>query len=164
MLNVGIIGWRGMVGSVLMERMQIEDDFDHISPVFYSTSQAGRMELKINHKSYPILDAKDIKSLKDQDVIISCQGGTFTQQIHPELRNDGWRGYWIDAASTLRMTNHSVIVLDPVNRHVIKKALSDGILDYIGGNCTVSLMLMALGGLFEKNLIEWMTSMTYQAA
>ena len=122
------------------------------------------MELKINHKSYPILDAKDIKSLKDQDVIISCQGGKFTEQVHPELRNDGWRGYWIDAASTLRMMNHSVIVLDPVNRHVIEKALSDGILDYIGGNCTVSLMLMALGGLFEKNLIEWMTSMTYQAA
>jgi aspartate-semialdehyde dehydrogenase len=164
MLTVGIIGWRGMVGSVLMERMRAENDFQHIEPAFFSTSQAGKMELEIDQTAYPVLDAGDVATLKQMDVLLSCQGGSYTGQVHPKLRDAGWRGYWIDAASTLRMADRSVIVLDPVNRLVIDRALSDGILDYIGGNCTVSLMLMALGGLFEHDLIEWMTSMTYQAA
>ncbi len=164
MLKVGIAGWRGMVGSVLLERMKAENDFNLIEPMFFSTTQAGHNGPKIGNETHPVFDAHDLHRLSGMDVLLSCQGGDYTRDVHPRLRKNGWRGYWIDAASTLRMTDHSVIVLDPVNRSVIDQALQDGVLDFIGGNCTVSLMLMALGGLFEKNLIEWMTSMTYQAA
>ena len=164
MLSVGIVGWRGMVGSVLMQRMIAENDLNDVEPYFFSTSQAGRNGPPIDGNNRLVLDAGDIKRLAEMDILISCQGGSYTGQTHPELRALGWKGYWIDAASTLRMATHSVIVLDPVNRRVIDQALADGLKDYIGGNCTVSLMMMALGGLFEQNLIEWMTSMTYQAA
>ena len=164
MLNVGIVGWRGMVGSVLMERMRAEDDFGNLDPVFFSTSQAGQKGPDVGKDTPPVADAYDEKLLHAQDVIVSCQGGSYTAKIYPRLRNGGWKGYWIDAASTLRMEADSVIVLDPVNRRVIDQALDGGGREFIGGNCTVSLMLMALGGLFEADLIEWMTSMTYQAA
>lgn len=164
MIRVGFVGWRGMVGSVLMERMKSENDFEDLEPLFFSTSQAGQRGPDIGKSVPPVQDAYDMDRLSTLDAIVSCQGGNYTQKCHPELRRAGWDGYWIDAASTLRMKDHSVIVLDPVNRHVIDRAVKDGIKDFIGGNCTVSLMLMALGGLFEKNLIEWMTSMTYQAA
>jgi aspartate-semialdehyde dehydrogenase len=164
MLKVGMVGWRGMVGSVLMERMLAESDFEGLEPLFFSTSQAGRPAPDIGRAAPPVEDAGDVKRLAGMDIIISCQGGGYTEQMHPRLRSAGWQGYWIDAASTLRMAADSVIILDPVNRKVIDRALEDGIRDFIGGNCTVSLMLMALGGLFEENLIEWMTSMTYQAA
>lgn len=162
--TVGLVGWRGMVGSVLMQRMREENDFDHIDPVFFSTSQTGQKGPDIG-KDIPLLqDANDIESLKKMDVIITCQGGDYTKAIYPELRKAGWNGYWIDAASSLRMEKDAIIVLDPVNQHVIKQGLKDGVKTYVGGNCTVSLMLLALGGLFEKGHIEWMTSMTYQAA
>jgi len=164
MRKVAIIGWRGMVGSVLMERMRQEDDFQGYEVFFFSTSQAGQQGPEIGGKVYELLDANDTALLADMDVILSCQGGGYTSSVHPALRNNNWEGYWIDAASTLRMESNSVIVLDPVNRAVIDKALADGIKDYIGGNCTVSLMLMGLGGLFEKGWVEWITSMTYQAA
>ena len=164
MTRVGFAGWRGMVGSVLMERMLAENDFNGLDFVFFSTSQAGAKAPDIGHDVPPVADAYDLKLLGDMDVIISCQGGGYTEKCHPELRQNGWKGYWIDAASTLRMEKNSVIVLDPVNRSQIDAALAAGIKDYIGGNCTVSLMLMALGGLFENSLVEWMTSMTYQAA
>jgi aspartate-semialdehyde dehydrogenase len=153
-----------MVGSVLMERMQAENDFNGFNPLFFSTSQIGRKGPEIGLETPPVADAFDTELLTSQDVIISCQGGGYTQKCYPQLRKMGWQGYWIDAASTLRMEKDSVIVLDPVNRGVIDQALADGIKKYIGGNCTVSLMLMALGGLFEEDLVEWMTSMTYQAA
>jgi aspartate-semialdehyde dehydrogenase len=153
-----------MVGSVLMERMKDENDFTDFIPLFFSTSQAGQSGPDIGIDTPLVEDAYNIDRLSSMDVIISCQGGNYTEKCHPELRRAGWDGYWIDAASTLRMKNHSVIILDPVNRGVIDQALKGGIKDYIGGNCTVSLMLMALGGLFDRNLIEWMTSMTYQAA
>lgn len=164
MKKVGIIGWRGMVGSVLMERMREENDFQDIEPLFFSTSQAGREGPEINGTSYELLDAHDLSLLKEADILLSCQGGGYTSDIHPKLRNEGWKGYWIDAASTLRMEENSIIVLDPVNRKIIDQGLTDGIKDYVGGNCTVSLMLMALGGLFEKGWVEWVTSQTYQAA
>ncbi|MGD8844530.1 MAG: aspartate-semialdehyde dehydrogenase [Desulfobacteraceae bacterium] len=164
MLRVGFVGWRGMVGSVLMERMKAENDFAGLEPEFFSTSQAGQPGPNVGISTPLVEDAYDLDRLSSLDVIVSCQGGGYTERCHPKLRQSGWDGYWIDAASTLRMKNNSVIVLDPVNRSVIDRALNDGIKDYIGGNCTVSLMLMALGGLFEKNLISWMTSMTYQAA
>ncbi len=164
MLNVGIVGWRGMVGSVLMERMRAENDFQALEPIFFSTSQAGQPGPDIGRDAPPVADAYDEKRLHAQDVIVSCQGGSYTEKIYPRLRNGGWKGYWIDAASTLRMEADSVIVLDPVNRQVIDQALEGGGRDFIGGNCTVSLMLMALGGLFAADLIEWMTSMTYQAS
>jgi aspartate-semialdehyde dehydrogenase len=164
MLRVGFIGWRGMVGSVLMERMRFENDFDLFEPLFFSTTQAGQNGPDISTSTPPVQDALDVDRLRTMDILVSCQGGAYTEDLHPTLRKSGWRGYWIDAASTLRMKDHSVIVLDPVNRPGIDRALNDGIKDFIGGNCTVSLMLMALGGLFEKDLIEWMTSMTYQAA
>lgn len=164
MVRVGFIGWRGMVGSVLMERMLAENDFENLNPLFFSTSQTGQPGPDIGRDVPLVENANNIDLLSNMDIIISCQGGSYTEQTHPELRNSGWNGYWIDAASTLRMRTDSVIVLDPVNRQVIDQALTDGIKNYIGGNCTVSLMLMALGGLFENNLIEWMTSMTYQAA
>ena len=164
MKRVGLVGWRGMVGSVLMQRMQEESDFALIEPVFFSTSQAGGAGPRIGSDTVPLKDAKSIADLKAMDIIISCQGGDYTNEVFPKLRNDGWKGYWIDAASSLRMEKDAVIILDPVNMPVIKQALHDGITNYIGGNCTVSLMLMALGGLFNNDLVEWMTAMTYQAA
>ncbi len=164
MRKVAIIGWRGMVGSVLMERMRRENDFQGFEVFFFSTSQAGRAGPEIDGRVYELLDATDTGLLQEMDIILSCQGGGYTGTVHPELRKNNWDGYWIDAASTLRMEENSVIVLDPVNRTVIDRALAGGIKDYIGGNCTVSLMLMGLGGLFEKGWVEWVTSMTYQAA
>ena len=164
MLRVGIVGWRGMVGSVLVQRMREERDFEHIEPVFFSTSQAGGKGPAIGRDTEPVRNANDIELLKSLPVIVSCQGGDYTNAIHPKLRQAGWRGYWIDAASALRMKDDAVIVLDPVNMPVIKDSLSKGIRDYIGGNCTVSLMLMGMDGLFRKDLVEWVTSMTYQAA
>jgi len=163
-MNVGLIGWRGMVGSVLVQRMREERDFDLIEPVFFSTSQAGAVAPAIGKRVPPVKDANDLSELTAMDVLISCQGGDYTSEIYPKLRKSGWQGYWIDAASTLRMADDAVIVLDPVNRDVIDRALESGIRDYIGGNCTVSLMLMATAPLFHKNLVEWMTPMTYQAA
>ncbi len=161
-MKVGIVGWRGMVGSVLMQRMQEENDFAlGIEPVFFTTSQAGQ-PAPLNAGT--LKDASDIAELKKLDVIITCQGGDYTKSVHPELRKQGWNGYWIDAASTLRMEPDAVIILDPVNRGVIDAALAKGEKDFIGGNCTVSLMLMALGGLFRAGVVEWISSMTYQAA
>src|SRR5258706_2941040 len=164
MLRVGIVGWRGMVGSVVMQPMREERAFDHIEPVFFSTSQAGGRVRAIGRDTPPVGDAMSIESLKVLPVIISCQGGEYTNDIYPKLRAAGWKGYWIDAASALRMNDDAVIVLDPVNLPVIDQALKKGVKDYIGGNCTVSLMLMAMGGLLQRNEIEWLTSMTYQAA
>jgi len=164
MMRVGLIGWRGMVGSVLMQRMRDERDFDRIDPVFFSTSQAGGRAPAIGKDTPPLQDARDVDALAAMDAIISCQGGDYTSEIFPKLRAAGWRGYWIDAASTLRMAADSVIVLDPVNRDVIQDALAKGVKNYIGGNCTVSLMLMALGGLFKHQWVEWISPMTYQAA
>ena len=164
MLRVGIVGWRGMVGSVLVQRMREERDFDHIEPVFFSTSQAGGKGPSIGRESPPVGDAMNVEGLKALPVIISCQGGDYTNEIYPKLRAAGWGGYWIDAASALRMKDDAVIILDPVNRPVIDAALKKGVKDYIGGNCTVSLMLMAMGGLLQHDEVEWLTSMTYQAA
>ena len=164
MLRVGIVGWRGMVGSVLVQRMREERDFDHIEPVFFSTSQAGGKGPAIGRDTPPVGDAMNVESLKALPAIISCQGGDYTNDIYPKLRKAGWKGYWIDAASALRMNDDAVIILDPVNRPVIDQALDKGVKDYIGGNCTVSLMLMAMGGLLQGDEIEWLTSMTYQAA
>jgi aspartate-semialdehyde dehydrogenase len=144
--------------------MLAENDLSGVEPCFFSTTQAGRQGPQIGRQITAVQDAGDVKRLAAMDIIISCQGGSYTEQIHPKLRAEGWKGYWIDAASTLRMADRSVIILDPVNRNVIDQALTDGLKDFIGGNCTVSLMLMALGGLFKKNLVEWMTAMTYQAA
>jgi aspartate-semialdehyde dehydrogenase len=164
MIQVGFVGWRGMVGSVLLERMRAENDFNGFEPLFFSTSQAGRIGPDVGTTAAPVLDAYDTEKLSTMDVIVSCQGGGYTERCHTALRSSGWNGFWIDAASTLRMTKDSVIVLDPVNRSVIDKALSEGVRDFIGGNCTVSLMLMALGGLFAADQVVWLTSMTYQAA
>lgn len=165
-VKVGFVGWRGMVGSVLMERMEAEKDFDeNFKPVFFTTSAVGKAGPRVGGKeSSPLGDAHDINALAALDVIVTCQGGDYTTKVHPELRAKGWTGYWIDAASTLRMKDNSVIVLDPVNRGAVNEALTSGIKDYVGGNCTVSLSLLALAGLFEKGWVEWMTSMTYQAA
>lgn len=163
-MKVGLVGWRGMVGSVLMERMRAEGDFALISPVFFTTSQAGQAAPDVGAGAGVLQDAHSIESLSEMDAIISCQGGDYTKQIYPGLRAAGWDGYWIDAASALRMESSSVIVLDPVNRAVIDAALADGCKEFVGGNCTVSLMLMALGGLFNAGLVEWATAMTYQAA
>lgn len=163
-MRVGLVGWRGMVGSVLMQRMREEHDFDLIEPVFFTTSQKGGKAPDVGRDVSALKDANSIEELRAMEVIISCQGGDYTTEIFPKLRAAGWKGYWIDAASTLRMENDSVIILDPVNLDVIKQALMDGKKDFIGGNCTVSLMLMALGGLFKADLIDWITSMTYQAA
>jgi len=164
MKRVGLIGWRGMVGSVLMQRMQAERDFDLIDPVFFSTSQAGGKGPAIGRDRPAVKDARKLDELAAMDILISCQGGDYTNEIHPRLRAAGWQGYWIDAASALRMEQDAVIILDPVNVDVIKSALAQGVKNYIGGNCTVSLMLMAMGGLFKAGLVEWMTAMTYQAA
>ena len=164
MKTVAIVGWRGMVGSVLMQRLREENDFAKFEPIFCSTSQVGQNGPEIGGKVYKLADGNDEKVLAQADIVVSCQGGDYTKALHPKLRAMGWRGYWIDAASTLRMEPNAVIVLDPVNRHVIDKALDNGIKDFIGGNCTVSLMLMALGGLFQKGWVEWISSQTYQAA
>ncbi len=164
MLNVGFVGWRGMVGSVLMERMLAENDFTGFEPLFFTTSQVGQQGPEIGLETPPLEDAYNIKTLATMDIVVSCQGGGYTEKAYTELRGKGWQGYWIDAASTLRMNKDSIIVLDPVNRKVIDRALADGVKNYIGGNCTVSLMLMALAGLFENDIIDWITSMTYQAS
>jgi aspartate-semialdehyde dehydrogenase len=162
---LGMVGWRGMVGSVLMGRVLEENDFAHVEKtIFFSTSAAGAKAPNVKGAAEDLQDAKDVAALSQCDVIISCQGGDYTKEVHPKLRESGWDGYWIDAASTLRMQDNAVIVLDPVNRPVIDKSLAAGIRDYIGGNCTVSLMLMALDGLIKADLVEWVSSMTYQAA
>ncbi len=161
---VGLVGWRGMVGSVLMQRMQEEGDFAHIEPVFFSTSNTGGKAPSMAKNESTLKDATNIDELKKCDIIITCQGGDYTSEVFPKLRAAGWNGYWIDAASTLRMQDDAIIVLDPVNRDVIKSALKRGVKNYIGGNCTVSCMMIGLGGLFEHDMIDWMTSMTYQAA
>ncbi len=160
-LRTGFVGWRGMVGSVLMQRMKAENDFAAIDPVFFSTSNAGGTA---PFGSDPLHDASDLRALAAMDVIVTCQGSDFTKAAHGALREQGWHGYWIDAASTLRMTPEAVIVLDPVNRVVIDAALDKGGKDFIGGNCTVSLMMLAIGGLIAEDLVKWATCMTYQAA
>ncbi len=164
MKAVGLVGWRGMVGSVLMQRMRDENDFSLIEPVFFSTSNAGGAAPSWAQGAAPLQDAFDIEALKKLPIIVTAQGGDYTTEVYPKLRAAGWDGIWIDAASTLRMKDDAIIVLDPVNRNVIDQALKKGIKNYIGGNCTVSCMLMGLGGLFQHDLIDWMTSMTYQAA
>jgi len=161
---VGLVGWRGMVGSVLMQRMQDEGDFAHIEPVFFTTSNPGGDAPKMAKNETKLKSATDIAELSKCEIIISCQGGDYTTEVFPKLRAAGWNGYWIDAASTLRMSDDAVIVLDPVNLNVIKDAMVGGVKNFIGGNCTVSCMLMGLGGLFKHDLVDWMTSMTYQAA
>jgi aspartate-semialdehyde dehydrogenase len=164
MLKVGFVGWRGMVGSVLMQRMISEGDFADIEPQFFTTSQIGGEAPDIGKTSPTLKDAKNIAELKVMDIIVSCQGGDYTSEIFLQLRNAGWSGHWVDAASTLRMEKNAVIVLDPVNLQVIQDAYVTGNKNWIGGNCTVSLMLMALNGLFKADLVEWVTAMTYQAA
>jgi aspartate-semialdehyde dehydrogenase len=164
MKRVGLVGWRGMVGSVLMQRMREERDFERIEPVFFTTSQVGGRGPAIGRDVPPLKDARSLEELKAMDIIVTCQGGDYTSEIFPKLRAAGWKGYWIDAASTLRMNDGAVIILDPVNMDVIEDALARGTRNYIGGNCTVSLMLMAVGGLFKHGVVEWMTAMTYQAA
>jgi aspartate-semialdehyde dehydrogenase len=162
MKKVGLVGWRGMVGSVLMQRMREENDFALIEPVFFTTSNIGGKGPQ--EASAPLKDAKSIDDLRAMDIIITCQGGDYTTEVFPKLREAGWSGHWIDAASTLRMKDDAVIILDPVNQGVIEASLAKGGRNWIGGNCTVSLMLMALGGLFKAGLVDWMSSMTYQAA
>jgi aspartate-semialdehyde dehydrogenase len=165
MKRVGFVGWRGMVGSVLMERMVAEGDFQRIhEPVFFTTSNVGGQGPDIGVDIPLLKDARDIDDLKDMDAIVSCQGGDYTKSVFSALRQAGWKGYWIDAASSLRMEDDALIILDPVNNHVIKEGLAKGAKNFIGGNCTVSLMLMAMGGLFRENLVEWASVMTYQAA
>jgi len=163
-MKVGLVGWRGMVGSVLMERMAAEKDFDLFEPVFFSASNPGGVAPKVGGSAGILKDANDVAALKGCDTIVTCQGGDYSNEVHPRLRAAGWNGYWIDAASALRMKDSAVIILDPVNRPVIDRALRSGVKDYIGGNCTVSLMLMAIDGLLKADLIEWVTAMTYQAA
>jgi aspartate-semialdehyde dehydrogenase len=161
---VGLVGWRGMVGSVLMQRMQQESDFALIEPVFFTTSNVGGAAPAMAKSETTLKDANDLAALAKCDIILTCQGGDYTSEVYPRLRASGWNGYWIDAASTLRMEDDAIIVLDPVNAGVIGTALDKGIKNYIGGNCTVSCMLMGLGGLFQHGLVDWMSSMTYQAA
>ncbi|WP_037587163.1 aspartate-semialdehyde dehydrogenase [Stenoxybacter acetivorans] len=164
-MKVGFVGWRGMVGSVLMQRMNEENDFQHIpNAFFFTTSSPGKAAPDFGQANKTLLDANHIETLAEMDVIVTCQGGDYTKAVYPQLRRSGWQGYWIDAASALRMEDNAVIVLDPVNRAVIDKALENGIKDFIGGNCTVSLMLLALDGLFKHDMVEWASSMTYQAA
>ncbi len=164
MLKVGFVGWRGMVGSVLMDRMRECSDFDGIEATFFSTSDAGGQGPTIGGKTYPLLDAHDLKALARHDVLISCQGGGYTSDVISKLRSDGYAGYFIDAASTLRMASDAVLILDPVNLDVIKRGLASGLKTYVGPNCTVSLMLMGMHGLFKAGLVEWVSTMTYQAA
>ena len=163
-MRVGFVGWRGMVGSVLMDRMQAENDFADIEPVFFTTSNVGGAAPAVASSLPALKDAFSIADLKQLDVIVTCQGGDYTNDVFPKLRSEGWQGYWIDAASSLRMDKDSLIVLDPVNLDVIKNGIAKGVKNYIGGNCTVSLMLMGLGGLFHAGLVDWVSSMTYQAA
>jgi len=163
-MKVGVVGWRGMVGSVLLQRMQEENDFAAIDAAFFSTSQAGQAAPQYGQNTTTLLDAHNLDALGEQQLIITCQGGDYTRDVHTALRNSGWQGYWIDAASALRMQPDSTIILDPVNRAVIDQALAAGKRDFIGGNCTVSLMMMSLAGLFREDLIEWVSAMTYQAA
>lgn len=163
-MRVGLVGWRGMVGSVLMQRMVEEGDFELIEPVFYSTSQVGVAAPNYGKTAGLLQDAYDLASLQSLDAIVTCQGGSYTEKVYPALRQAGWKGYWIDAASTLRMASDSIITLDPMNLKQIQEGIAQGTKTYVGGNCTVSLMLMALGGLFEKGYVEWMSAMTYQAA
>jgi len=164
MKKVGFVGWRGMVGSVLMDRMTTENDFQDIDPVFFSTSQVGQDGPDVGRGPKSLGDANDIAALSDLDIVITCQGGDYTKAVHSKLRESGWSGHWIDAASALRMADFSKIILDPVNRSVIDEANAQGVKDWIGGNCTVSLMLLGIGGLFEKGWVEWVSSMTYQSA
>src|SRR6266581_3417482 len=164
MKRVGVVGWRGMVGSVLMQRMHAERDFALMEPIFFSTSRVGELGPFIGKETAPLKDAKNVRELALMDIVVSCQGGDYTNEMFPKLRASGWKGYWIDAASALRMQGDAIIILDPVNMNVIKDALSRGVRNYIGGNCTVSLMLMGMHGLLKGDLVEWMTSMTYQAA
>ncbi|MCC3702764.1 aspartate-semialdehyde dehydrogenase [Rouxiella badensis] len=164
MKNVGFIGWRGMVGSVLMQRMTEERDFDAIRPVFFSTSQHGQPSPVFGGHQGTLQDAFDIDALSALDIIITCQGGDYTNEIYPKLRESGWQGYWIDAASSLRMKDDAIIILDPVNKNVIHEGIDKGVKTFVGGNCTVSLMLMSLGGLFANDLVEWASVATYQAA
>jgi aspartate-semialdehyde dehydrogenase len=161
---VGLVGWRGMVGSVLIDRMAQENDFELIEPVFFSTSNAGGKAPAYAKNETTLQDANDIEALKRCDIVITCQGGDYTNEVYPKLRNAGWNGHWIDAASSLRMKDNAVIVLDPVNMPVIKNALAAGQRDWIGGNCTVSCMLMGVGALYKAGLVEWMSTQTYQAA
>jgi len=163
MLRVGMIGWRGMVGSVLLERMREESDFTGIEPVFFSTSNSGGLA-PLEAEGVPLLDAWNQEKLTTCDVLLSCQGGDYTSEIYPSLRRGGWDGYWIDAASTLRMSDETVIILDPVNADVIHRGLASGLRTFAGGNCTVSLLLMAVAGLLKAGLVEWIITMTYQAA
>ena len=164
MLRIGFVGWRGMVGSVLMGRMREEQDFKGFEPFFFTTSNIGGESPDVGLDTQPLNDAYDVDFLSSMDIILTCQGGDYTKKAYPEIRKKGWTGYWIDSASALRMVDESIIVLDPVNRSVINQGLSSGIRTYVGGNCTVSLMLMALSGLFSSGHIEWISSMTYQAA
>ena len=164
MIKVGLVGWRGMVGSVLMGRMREERDFDLIEPVFFTTSNVGGKGPDMGRGVAPLSDAMSIDALRHMDVIITAQGGDYTSAVYPQLRAAGWQGYWIDAASTLRMQDDAIIILDPVNKEVIKQGLTSGVKTYVGGNCTVSLMLMAIGGLFDAGLVKWVSPMTYQAA
>jgi aspartate-semialdehyde dehydrogenase len=164
MTTVGIVGWRGMVGSVLLERMRAENDFQHFEPVLFSTSQAGTPGPELNGTTEPLRDANDLKALGEMDMIVSCQGGDYTKEVHGALRKAGYKGLWIDAASSLRMEENAVIILDPVNRKVIDRALESGVRDFIGGNCTVSLMLMGIHSLFDNGWVEWISASTYQAA
>ncbi|HRH80190.1 MAG TPA: aspartate-semialdehyde dehydrogenase [Thiobacillaceae bacterium] len=164
MKRVGLIGWRGMVGSVLMGRMKEERDFDPIDPVFFTTSNPGGKGPDIGKDVPPLKDAMSVDELQAMDVIVTCQGGDYTKEVYPKLRAAGWNGYWIDAASALRMKDDAIIILDPVNKHVIQDGLKNGVKTYVGGNCTVSLMLMAIGGLFDQGLVEWIAPQTYQAA
>jgi aspartate-semialdehyde dehydrogenase len=164
MLRIGFIGWRGMVGSVLMDRMLEEQDFKGIEPVFFTTSNIGGKGPDVGLEIPPLKDAFDIEMLSSMDIIVTCQGGNYTKRVYPEIRKHGWNGYWIDSASALRMEDDSIIVLDPVNRTVIDSGLSSDVKTYVGGNCTVSLMLMALSGLLASGHVEWISTMTYQAA
>jgi aspartate-semialdehyde dehydrogenase len=164
MKKVGFIGWRGMVGSVLMERMRAENDFAHMESYFFSTTKGGEEAPVVSHGYPKVLSAIDTTELSKMDILVSCQGGEFTTEMHPALRNAGWKGHWVDAASSLRMKSDSCIVLDPVNRDKVQEHIAQGTRDFVGGNCTVSLMLIGLHGLFKNNLVEWVSSMTYQAA
>lgn len=163
-LKVGFVGWRGMVGSVLMQRMREENDFNGIEPVFFTTSQAGQAAPDVGQGASLLQDAKDLDALAACDAIVTCQGGDYTAEVYQPLRDRSWQGYWIDAASSLRMADDSIIVLDPVNRAQIDQGLDKGVKTFVGGNCTVSLMLLGLHGLFREDLIEWVSPMTYQAA
>ncbi|MEE9610297.1 MAG: aspartate-semialdehyde dehydrogenase, partial [Desulfatiglandales bacterium] len=164
MLRIGFVGWRGMVGSVLMERMLAEHDFKDFEPIFFTTSNVGGKGPDIGLEIPELKDAYDLQLLSSLDIVVTCQGGDYTKKVYPEIRKNGWKGYWIDSASALRMNDDSIIVLDPVNRSVIDSGHSLGIKTFVGGNCTVSLMLMALSGLIASEHVEWISSMTYQAA